>query len=282
MSLWTKGRRADSIDINSWKLSLALAKKSYGFVNLVTDTKGQELLKDLPFTNVYNILDDIENFPNVWILGKIYAYQYACSKGVPFFHLDSDFYIWKPFPKELTDSDIFAQCQDTYMKYVQNEIETFAPQYDVNSLKQANNTFIPDIWQDYVFTKRINFQPINMGVFGGRNLDLINEYCGSVLDMIRDARFKNIWQSEVVNNFMVEQFHLGIFELHKNINVKFLHGPENEGLYYRDFVHMHGLRTIEPFKSAIAARVQQDPYDLIPKSENKEVKEQTGIINFPV
>jgi hypothetical protein len=278
MSLWTGGKRADSIDINSWKLALALAKRNYGFVYLVTDTKGAEILKDLPFTDVYVILDDIPKFQNVWILGKIFAYKYATQFGEPFVHLDSDFYIWLPFPEAFETYKVFAQCPDTSMKYE----GSFAPQYNVDSLKNINYQIIPNDWEDVVYKQKINFHPINMGVFGGSDMDLIKDYCDSVLSLIDNPIYRKIWESKEVNDFMVEQFHLGIWSIKNNINIELLHGENDEGNYYQKFVHMHGLRTIEPFKSAIASRVNSDPYDLLPKAENEEVKKQTGIINFPV
>ena len=281
MSYWSNGARSDGTDLNSWKLSLALAKKNYGEVHLVTDSNGKEFLKDLPFTSVINILDDIPKFEKIWILGKIYAYKYACQFG-PFLHLDSDFYIWKAFPKAFTNSPIFAQCPDSDLYYEIDGNYIFTPQYDLLKLKNQNNGLIPEDWDKIVFEKGLNLCPINMGIFGGTDTNTINEYCNSLLTIIHDPKYKNLWECTDVDMYMVEQFHLKIFSIINNVDIKFLHGQSDEINFYQIFCHMHGLRTTEPFKSAIAKRVEKEPYDLMPKIENKEVKEFMGIVGFPV
>ena len=87
----------------SWALSCLQLNKFYNNVELITDSRGKELLIDklkLPYKNVRIELDNL-NFdcsPQLWVTNKIYSYT---LHNEPFLNVDGDVYIFQPFPDDL-------------------------------------------------------------------------------------------------------------------------------------------------------------------------------------
>ena len=257
MSLDGRGIRAWETDISSWKLSLALANKHYSKVHLICDSIGYDLLKDLPFTSFSTVLDDLPSFPLIWMLPKIYAYNIAASKGKPFLHLDSDVFLWESLPKKLLNSRIFAQSED-------NPFSSYVYDFDVFKTK------IPDIWKKYQKSSDLII-PYNMGIFGGKDTEIIKKYSQFVLDMVNDPKLEITWRTPLKNelpkNCLLEQGNLAIFLYENNIKINTLLEDlaDTKNLSHKKYTHLMGGKNNPDIINNIKARVSQIPYDLKPR-----------------
>ena len=154
-------------------LSYLQLKKYYPSIELVTDTLGKEIIVDklqLDYTTVTVELDALEKYtPRLWALGKIYAYK---RQDVPFLHVDNDIYIWKPFDKQLCNSELIAQNR---------ELET--PGYTATLTYICKNfPYVPS------YLKALETFPfipcINAGILGGNRLDFYKVYTTEVLEFL--------------------------------------------------------------------------------------------------
>lgn len=275
MSLSTKGIGFSYTQINVWKLSLALAKKHYGEVSLITDSDGANILQDLPFDNVIIQLNDIPNYNTIWSLGKIYAYKYICGLNEPFLHLDGDVFLWEKLPENLTDSAIFVQSKDE--KINEHNI------YNIFKLQADLNCALP-----YEWITSAGLQCYNMGIFGGANLTLINNYCDFVINMINNPLYANLWNGVpgVISNnsndnfnssntkaTMVEQGNFGIYCHNNNItpSLFFNNISDDDNITYKKYTHLILNKNEPAILERIAARLSKIPYDLtvreVPLSE---------------
>jgi len=274
MSFWTQGFRADQLNLNFWKLSLALARKHYGKIHLITDTKGKELLKDLPFESVSLDLNDLENINSgkVWSLGKVYAYNKIAKKG-PFLHLDSDVLLWEPLPQELLNSEVFTQSLD-FDLYENYSNQKFNKQYDLNFLKVMGLGFIPEAWQDLINSKK-QIPIYNVGIFGGQNTKFIYEYSSFALDMIKNEKYKILFESDyhhslygdaiLANSCCLEQLNLSLFnDKYYNLKINTLLNDMNDSgdKSFKKYTHLLRTKSNKMVQESIAMRVAQEPYML--------------------
>ena len=274
MSFWTQGFRADQLNINFWKLSLALAKKHYKKIHLITDTKGAELLKDLPFESVALYLNDLKgiNSGKVWSLGKIYAY-YKIAKNGPFLHLDSDVLLWERLPEELLSSEVFAQSLD-FDLYENYSHQKFNRQYDLNFLKVMGLGFIPEPWQDLINSKK-NISIYNVGIFGGQNTKFIYEYADFAMNMIQNEKYKTLFESDydhslygdaiLANSCCLEQLNLSLFNdkfYNLKINTLLKDMEDSDNRSFKRYTHLLRTKSNKLVQESIALRVAQEPYFL--------------------
>lgn len=254
-SLWTKNDPKFMIHYPTWQLSVALAQKHYGDINLITDDTGSNLLKNIPFKNIYVQLNNVPDFKNIWSLGKIYAYRFACSIGKPFLHIDHDVFLWEKLPQNLIDSEVFCQSNDFLFGA--------SIYYDIRDLDDYLNSYLAGIWHSNIGT-----QCYNMGIFGGQNLEFINDYCDFVRNMIEDESLTNLWKSNKTDlSCIVEQGHFGIYCKKHKIRPKCLFeerdDPNNET--YKKYSHMGRLKSNPQVLDKISERISTLPYDLEPR-----------------
>ena len=256
MSLWTKALRKWDADKSMWKLSLALANKHYGKVHLISDKLGCEFLNDLPFASFSEELENIPNFPLIWCLGKIYAYNIASQNG-HFLHLDGDVFLWESLPENLINSDIFAQSPDN--------------PFDSNAYKMDAFKKIPEVWEKYKNNSSL-IQPYNMGIFGGKDINNIKKYCEFVLSIVNNPQLKDTWDSHgemhIQKNCLIEQGNLGIFLYENNLKINTLLKSldDKENLSYKKYSHLMMQKESEVIRQNITKRLNQNPYDLEPKN----------------
>lgn len=94
-SYWTEPRSANydySVDLTYAALSVTFVHKNGHVIDLYTDTKGAKIFKDIPYDNVYVILDNFINEinPHIWSASKYKALE-AMELGT--FHIDYDFFL---------------------------------------------------------------------------------------------------------------------------------------------------------------------------------------------
>lgn len=211
-SFWTKptfkNNKINSTDRNkggwlskkhnymSWALSCLQLRKFYEKVELVTDEKGYDILINklkLPYTNVSVVLDELNHYhPDLWAVGKLHAYRIQTE---PFIHIDSDIYIYKPFPLSLEKASLIVQNFEKGFFF-----------YDkvFNELKEAFD-YVPQALHDSI-EKNNKIISVNAGLFGGNDIAFFQEYTQSAFEFID----KNIPHLEKIDigmfNTVYEQF----------------------------------------------------------------------------
>lgn len=257
MSLWSIPGK--SVFIEMWQLSLALAKKHYDTVDLITDSSGYETLKNLSFSNFYVILDDVPQYYSIWSLGKIYAYKHACKISDSFLHMDADVLLWEKLPESLINNRIFVQSEDFMIgtKF-----------YDVDLLERYFKLQCPLDWKNHR-----NLMTYNMGIFGGTDINLINNYCDFVINMINNQQYQNLWSFDMKEIFysniiscLVEQANLGIYCNNNNIvpNYYFKNFHQHKHITYKKYTHLMSSKNKLNIINGIKTRVSSKPYNLIP------------------
>ena len=219
-SLWTKPSGNILENAVNWYspksqlLCLALtvlkSKEFFKEVELVTDSEGWEIIKklNLPFTSVKTILDDIPKEQHgFWALGKIYAYK---AQGKPFVHLDNDAILWKGLPEWALTSEVFVQNTEDEKWFE----DVYTP--EVNHANQTLKYFPPN-WN-------VTKEAFCTGIFGGTNIQFIQDYCNEALRFINDKKNKSGWES-ITNKgsycIIFEQYILACVAQNKGANVTF-------------------------------------------------------------
>jgi len=179
----------------SWALSCLQFGKFYNNIELITDSIGKEILIDqlkLPYTKVHVLLDKLNHYhPGLWAIGKLYTYSIQTE---PFLHVDGDAYIWERFSTEIENSGLVAQNLEVNFSHYRNSLEGI----------QNNFSYIPECLSKHNLNDDIN--AINAGVFGGNDIEFIQEYTKSAFKFID----KNISSLEKISiglfNMVYEQF----------------------------------------------------------------------------
>lgn len=160
-------------------------KKRYNEVYFITDYKGEEIFKDLGFTKIFTDLEDLPSeYSEIWCLGKLKSYNIISKIGDPFFHIDYDFVVQRKLPENIINAPILTQSKETRLEILKYCLETI-------------NNYLP---KKYLYQ---NIKPnlaYNMGIFGGSDLNFINAYSRSALDVVFDLDNKIFWTTPW-NNF---------------------------------------------------------------------------------
>lgn len=160
-----------------WMLSCLQLRCFYDEVELVTDALGKQLLIDelgLPYTSVRVVLDDeLSDCPKqFWATPKLLAYH---IQEKPFIHIDGDIFITKSFSNDIEKAEVISQ-------YVEDDF----PCYNLAlNAARSYNLSIPD---EILLQREKIKKPIasNMGIFGGNNLEFINQYSNKALDFSKE------------------------------------------------------------------------------------------------
>lgn len=248
LSYWIGGwrQKPDEFIVNLHKISSFLAKKHFKEVHFLTDNKSKEYFKDIPFDSVECIFDDLDiGYNNVWSVSKLLAYKHICEKGDPFIHIDYDVFLWKGLQKRLKNAEVFAQCEE-HNSYYWYGIEQF--------LKHCPNSGL---------IKETTPKPlhgINVGIFGGNNLDFIKRYTQSSLDIIFDKKNKNFFLGENVFSehwnraVIVEQYSLACAASYYKVKPElyFKNGwPSNQEANKKKYTHLMGAKHNNGIKEKI-------------------------------
>lgn len=179
----------------SWALSCLQLHKLYGQIELVTDDVGKKILLDtlgLPYTSVSTVLQDkLNNYPpELWSLAKIIAFA---VQQEPFLHVDGDFFIWQPFDTAITQAGVVAQNLEVNLSYYRDMLQDMEKQ----------GWRMPPVLQG-VSTSPVVYA-VNTGIFGGHQLDFIQQYCCAAFEFI-DSNTDIIPKTQKKQlNFIAEQ-----------------------------------------------------------------------------
>lgn len=201
----------------SWALSCLQLKKFYNEVELVTDEFGFELLVNklnLPYSNVKVILDDLNEYnPDLWALGKIYAYS---VQEEPFLHVDGDIYIWERFAPRIENAALVCQNLEEMRLYdkVFNQITKYFNFIPLELLKSKN--------------KNGKIKAANAGILGGTDIAFFKNYTEKAFQFVNNNL--NIINKMDVGlfNMIFEQSLFYALSEDKKIDLTFLFPNMNE------------------------------------------------------
>ena len=220
--------------LNCLSLSVKKSSEHFSEVELITDTEGWGVIKklNLPFTSVKTILDKIPKYQHeFWALGKIYAYK---EQDKPFIHLDNDAILWKGLPDFAKNAGVFVQHEEPGNDPNWGHVYQESIDY---TLKVMN--YLPPKWGEVKTA-------YNTGIFGGIDIDFIQEYCYESLKFVNDELNEYGW-STITNKGMYcvlfEQYLLACMIEHRNKEVVFFDRFLNdEVLTGYGFTHLWGSK----------------------------------------
>ncbi|MGC4130240.1 MAG: hypothetical protein QM564_11955 [Bergeyella sp.] len=241
-SLWTKPSGNIMENAVNWyspkahllclALSVLKSKEHFKEVELVTDSEGWEIIKqlELPFTSVRLILDDIPKHQyGFWALGKIYAYK---AQDKPFVHLDNDAILWYGLPDWALKSEVFVQ---------NTEDEGWFEGSYVPEINHANKVLksFPKNWE-------ITREAFCTGIFGGCDIEFIQEYCDEALKFLNDRSNQDGWDS-ITNKgsycIIFEQYILACLCHYRNKEVTYFDRYLNkQNLEILGYTHLWGAK----------------------------------------
>jgi hypothetical protein len=229
----------------SWTLSALQLNKFYSNVELITDTKGKELLIDqlkLPYQNVRVELDDLnfECSPQLWVTKKIYSYT---LHDEPFLNVDGDVYIFNSFPNELLSGDLIAQNIEQDFDYYKELVGLVNQTFD----------YVPMPLKMQV-EKSIPIQASNAGILGGKDHRFFKEYFQIVHNFVlkNKEKINLLTPSQLVNfNAVVEQYIFHCLSNDSNVAVKYLFDTVYDPSFFEGFCNFHYLPNKTPFIHAL-------------------------------
>lgn len=216
-------------------LSLSTMKKVFDRVELVTDTKGAELLGRLGYDAIHLDLDHLADLdPRYWSAGKIYSLK---RYSIPVVHVDGDVFFLKPDIRKVFEEswDALVQMKETgehYRKTYTHLVEWMKPALFSWNLDTYNFAY-------------------NCGVMGFQNIEFKDRFVEEYFRALRACQQKQSTIDKIGReyeiNIVLEQSLLTHLALNKNIHVKELLTiekqtfpglqPEAESL---GFVHLWG------------------------------------------
>jgi hypothetical protein len=251
-SLWTKPNKDKGTILEhavNWyspkahlmSLALSVNKSAEHFkeVELVTDSEGWKVISklNLPFTSVKTILDDIpEAYYGFWSLGKIYAYA---AQDKPFVHLDNDAILWDGLPEWAKEADIFVQNTEDKGWFE----HSYLP--EINHANKVLRHFPPN-WG-------ISKEAYCLGIFGGTDLETIQEYTKEALKFVFHKYNKYGWDSiENKGSYCIvfEQYIMTCIAEHRKVDVTYFDKYlDKQKLESYGYTHIWGAKkdkSIEP------------------------------------
>lgn len=203
----------------SWALSCLQLNKFYGDIELITNSKGKEILIDvlnLPYKRVRIELDEVNFNSKLWVLKKIYSYT---LHNEPFLNIDGDVYIFKELPPVLLSGELISQ----------NIEEGFWYYNELLNLVNSDFDFVPSFLRYEQNNSKKN--GANAGVLGGLNNEFFFNFYSIVNEfVIRNENAISILDPNMIGRFNIflEQFFFYSLANKNNIEVKYLLKPVDD------------------------------------------------------
>lgn len=195
----------------SWALSCLQFKKHYGHIELITDCLGKKTLIDkleLPYNKVLVELDAFnDNHPDLWAVTKLHAYSLQTE---PFIHVDGDVYVWKRL-ENIENKSLVVQNEDIGFKYYDN----------IWNIVKENFQYIPQYMLDDFANSQV-VKSCNAGVFGGTDIDFIQEYVRDSLDFLQKNQDNHSKVNLNLAGLIYEQYLFSCFARSRKKNVSYL------------------------------------------------------------
>ncbi|ERM80467.1 hypothetical protein P872_21685 [Rhodonellum psychrophilum GCM71 = DSM 17998] len=229
----------------SWALSSLQLHKFYDNVELITDTKGKELLIDqlkLPYKKVRIELDNLVlgGIPGLWVMKKIYSYTLHKE---PFLNIDGDVFIFKPFPEDLLSGQLIAQNIEQDFDYYKELVglvgKTFG--YVPFPIKSQIKESLP-------------IKASNAGILGGKDFRFFEDYYKLVRKFVTENKLEisELTPAQMVNfNAVVEQYIFHCLSSDMGIEVNYLLDTVYDPSFFESFANFHHLPFKIPFMHAL-------------------------------
>ena len=190
-------------DLSSWVLSVETTRQHYDECVLYADDMGRYILVDLlqlPFTEVYplNVGKEEERF---WALGKLHAFR---QQEAPFFHIDSDVYLWKRLPERLENAPILVERIEDF--YPTDRFSFYKPELVEHVI--GDQGYLPEEWKWYRRSRK-KLKTASCGIVGGENLDFFRYFTEVAIEFAHHPDNESLWSKipkEVDLNVLYEQF----------------------------------------------------------------------------
>ncbi|NNC87797.1 MAG: hypothetical protein HKN82_04965 [Akkermansiaceae bacterium] len=189
-TLWTKpcsrssvcGYSNRRIFTQAARLSVRLARRQFGRVELVTDTEGREFVRQcgIKFDAVHTSLDRLADIhPKLWCYGKMEAYRLQTE---PFMHLDFDVFIKRPLPLRR----LFADKALVFQGWEP------APTVSGNYARAIRACEVLDCPAPPPWKHR--GRAVVAGVVAGLELDYVQRWCDLAADWVENPRNRAFWE----------------------------------------------------------------------------------------
>lgn len=148
----------------------------YPKLELYTDDYGFDLFYNklrLPYAKFYTSLNNVDVDEALWAYGKVYTYS---LQKEPFLHIDNDIFIWGKFSDDLMQSDVVVQNIEKISAGITDDYIAIM-QYIRHNVLSA-----PAI----IRNSSVSYA-LNMGVFGGKDIDFIHRYAQTSLEVVKNT-----------------------------------------------------------------------------------------------
>jgi hypothetical protein len=247
----------------AWVLSVELARQHFDELVLYSDNAGADLLVEqlrLPFTEVSRDLNQLQGTcPDWWALGKLCAYT---QQRKPFVHLDTDVFLWKTLPAELTAAPVFAQNPE----FITFHQCTYEPEWFERALAARPGTWLPEAWRWYRKQPCPQIAP-NCGIVGGSDVELLRDYAAQALELLKHPSNSVALESlgnRIGHMILVEQYFLGAIAHHRGVPIRYLFSSFEEAFdpanaAEKGFTHLISDAKRSPVLSdRLEVRIQRD------------------------
>jgi hypothetical protein len=221
----------------AWTLSCMQFRRYYPNVELVTDSRGQQLLIDklnLPYTRIRNELDCLNHYPSsLWTLPKIYTYK---IQEEPFIHADGDVFIWEKFGNTIECARLCSQ----------QIVVDHKPQYIVMEEIEKNFNYIPECIRNDR-KQNVKLKISNAGLIGGTDLDFFREYANLANDFVERNIDKLKYIKSGVFGMIFEEYLFYCFAKEKGIEITYLLEPLTDDFTGTKLVDFETVPSITKF-----------------------------------
>jgi uncharacterized protein DUF6734 len=267
-SLWTKPALStrklswysELHHLLGWVLSVQTARKHFPTTSIFTDDRGAELLVrqlGLQFDEVSTDLNELRDYDaNWWTLGKIATYR---RQTVPFVHIDTDVFLWKPLPSRLMHADVIAQSPDPFLIGSSH----YQPEIIEGELNYPLSGWLPEEWTWYGSQPPLR-RAACCGIFGGNRIDFIKHFADLAWQIIMDDRNRERMQrlcdkgGQIV---LIEQYLLSAcVEYHRHHSNARFRGTEIRYLFNSMADAFHPARAREAGYTHLMSEAKQNPF----------------------
>lgn len=246
-----QGKLDEHFFYQCWILTVLLAKRIFPEVHLVTDDEGKKILIDLlelPFDSVSLDLNDIQHIPSeLWAYGKIIAYQ---KQTKPFLHLDYDVFLFEQLPSDIYSAEIIVESKELFTDFIY-----YKPNHKFLKEQKYESPFSSSLYSlNHAF---------NCGVFGGRNLPTISQYCAEARRIVHFVNRKMVPFNSLpvihrrLFSIVFEQSCLASVTLALHVPVfQLLTNPSGADVY--GYTHLKGTKEFPWIRQRITSRLQKE------------------------
>ena len=235
---------------------------------LITDRYGADLLVERLGLEFIEVSTDLETLsyddPNWWVLGKLFSYR---AMQTPFIHIDSDVFLWRPLPSEITSAPIFAQNPEQFT-FGQG---VYRPDRWEEAVRAVGGN-LPEEWLWY--TRRQGNVAVCCGILGGNEVEFIGQYADRAIHMIKHCKNQIALSSsteKLGSNILIEQYFLaGYINYHKfdwkssfcGIDIKYLFSSIDDSIANaaaRGYTHLiAGAKKNSAIAERLESRVRKE------------------------